>query len=211
MPEPQSSFQERSLEEPPIYQVYEAVTAYLRKRLASQERRQRTEYQLFSIVYNLLSIAQIIIGAAITALGPSGGDHMLAITILGAFNTSIAGLLALLKGRGLPQRLRRNMAELAKVLDHIEEQTILLRYGSNQNSKDGIDSLIEDAVKRYVIAQDIIEKNQTDTYADGNLSQNPTSTAEADCSQIHRTTKSNKNGKQRVTDKEMGANEMNHL
>lgn len=60
------------------------------------------------MVFNLIAIAQIVVGAAITALGPSGGEHKLAITILGAVNTSIAGLLAFLKGRGLPERLRRN-------------------------------------------------------------------------------------------------------
>lgn len=210
MSEPQSPSRERPLGEPPNYQNFEAATAYLYKRLISKERRQRLEYRLFSIVYNLLSIAQVIIGAAITALGPSGGNHILAITILGALNTSIAGLLALLKGRGLPQRLRRNVAELEKVLNCIEEHSILLRYGSKRDSSDRIDSLIEDTLRRYDIAEDIIERNQPDTYTDGSISHPPESSS-ADCALNQTNAKSNALGKRRETDEETGADESFHL
>ncbi|ODM14736.1 hypothetical protein SI65_09925 [Aspergillus cristatus] len=205
MPEP---FQGRPLEELPNYQLFEIATTRIRKKLLSQERRQRAQYQFFYVSFNLLAIAQVIIGAAITALGPLGSQHMLAITILGALNTSIAGLLALLKGRGLPQRLRRNMAELAKVLDHIEEQTILLRYGSRKSSKNGIDASIEDVLKRYAAAKDISERNEPDTYADGELSKTPVSTTEVEGSASQRTDNSVINGKRRGTDEEMGIGEI---
>lgn len=120
-------FQERPFEEPPNHQLFQTATTHIREKLISQERHQRAQYHLFNTLFNLLTIAQVIIGAAITALGPLGDQHMLAITILGALNTSIAGLLALLKGRGLPQRLRRNMSELSKVIDHIEELKIQVK------------------------------------------------------------------------------------
>lgn len=63
---------------------------------------------------------QLVVGATLTVLGPSAGDHTKAITILGATNTGIAGLLGLLKGNGLPDRLRKDGFELRKVLDYIE-------------------------------------------------------------------------------------------
>ncbi|KAJ5811566.1 hypothetical protein N7474_007867 [Penicillium riverlandense] len=200
-------FQGRPPEEPPNYQVFETATTSIREKLLSRERRQRVQYYLFYVLFNLLTIAQVIIGAAITALGPLGDQHKLAITVLGAFNTSIAGLLALLKGRGLPQRLRRNMAELSKVLDHIEEQTVLLRYGNRKVSKDGIDASIEDVLKQYMNAKDIIERNQPDTYTDGELSKPPASDIEVEGSPSHQADNSVINGKRRGTDEEMGIGE----
>lgn len=211
-PPPQKlRFQESPLEEHPNYQIFQAATAGLRKRLIAKERRQKTEYQLFSIGFNLLSIAQVVTGAAITALGPSGGEHMLEITILGAFITSISGLLALLNGRGLPQRLRRNMTELAKVLNHIEEQTILLKYGNRKDSDGGIDALIEDALKRCAIAEDIIERNQPDTYAYENGSQPTSNATETEFTLSQRSKKSKARGKRRAADEEMGTDDLIHL
>lgn len=49
--------------------------------------------------------------------GPSAGDHVLAITILGAANTVIAGVLALIKGQGLPDRLYHDRAEFRRLQD----------------------------------------------------------------------------------------------
>jgi hypothetical protein len=152
----------------------------------------------------LFVVVQVIIGAAITALGPSGGDHILAITILGALNTSIAGILALLKGRGLPQRLRRNVAELEKVLNHIEEQSILLRYGRRRDSNDEIDSLIEDTLRRYAIAENVIERNQPDTYTEGSTPF-PGERPSASGSLNQTKNQSNAIGKRREPDEEMGA------
>jgi len=64
---------------------------------------------------------QLVVGATLTGLGPAAGDHPQAITVLGAVNTGVAGLLGLLKGNGLPDRLRKDGFELRKVLDYIEE------------------------------------------------------------------------------------------
>lgn len=191
LPNPQST-----PDEPQIYLTYEAATADLQKKLIRKKQHQRAQYRLISAIFNLLAIAQIIIGAAITALGPSGGEHILAITILGAFNTSIAGLLALLKGRGLPQRLRRNMGELSKVLDFIQERATMLRYGSSPvpNSENSL--LLQDAFQRYTIAQQIIERNEPDTFDDRNMSEGnsfPSPTAST-----------TRGGRGRQTDEEVG-------
>jgi hypothetical protein len=192
---------------PQDYLTFEAATSELRRKLGRKVKHQKAQYHLIGFAFNLLAVAQVMIGAAITALGPSGGEHMLAITILGAFNTSIAGVLALLKGRGFPQRLRRNMVELENVLDFIQERGVLLRYGESEVLHDG-DALIRDVFQRYITAQQIIESNQPDTYAGGTT---PHSSVDPESvgfsSQTAATT--DLRGKGRQLDEEMGSNRDN--
>ncbi|KAF7560603.1 hypothetical protein G7046_g3542 [Stylonectria norvegica] len=66
-------------------------------------------------------ILQLFLGAALTSLGSLSPINGTPITILGAANTIIAGLLALLHNSGLPDRYRYDMAEFDKVEDHIKE------------------------------------------------------------------------------------------
>ncbi|KAF3405604.1 hypothetical protein DPV78_001993 [Talaromyces pinophilus] len=186
---------------PQQYQSYEAAISDLQKELIQTRSYQNFQYQLITISFNLLVIVQVIIGAAITALGPSGGDHVLAITILGALNTSIAGILSLLKGRGLPQRLRRNMAEISKVLDLIRERKTLLRYGNNlQVSNLATSELLQDVFQAYNSMKQIIENNQPDTYTDGNASERAASSDQQQRNAFQKT-----NGKKRQRDEEMGS------
>ncbi|KAE8390746.1 hypothetical protein BDV23DRAFT_193528 [Aspergillus alliaceus] len=147
------------------YQTFNNATNELYNRLRQQENSQCCQYHLISIFFNALAILQVMIGATITALGPFGGSHLIAITVLGAVNTVVAGLIALLKGRGLPQRPRKNMVELGRVRKYIEEQKTLLQYGNGELSRDELRSLLEDVIKRYNLAEDTIERNQPDTYA----------------------------------------------
>jgi hypothetical protein len=189
---------------PESYLTFEAATSELRRKLGGKVKHQKAQYHLVGFAFNLLAVAQIMIGAAITALGPTGDEHMLAITILGAFNTSIAGILALLKGRGFPHRLRRNMVELENVLDFIQEKGVLLRYGDSEVLHDG-DALIREVFQRYITAQQIIESNQPDTYAGGTT---PRSSVDPESvgfsSQTAATT--DLHGKGRQLDEEMGSN-----
>ena len=66
----------------------------------------------------------------LTALGPSAAEHTRAITVLGAVNTVVAGILALIKGRGLPERLRRDELEFRRCQDWIEETERLIAVGA---------------------------------------------------------------------------------
>ena len=54
---------------------------------------------------------------AVSNRGPTAGDHVLAITQPGAVNTVIAGVLALVKGQGLPDRLYHDRAEYRRLQD----------------------------------------------------------------------------------------------
>lgn len=68
-----------------------------------------------------LLIVQLFIGASLTALGPFSFRNGAPITVLGAANTIIAGLLALLHNSGLPDRFRHDMLEFERVEDHVRE------------------------------------------------------------------------------------------
>lgn len=165
---PESSAQQHENEQ--SYEIFQIATAELRRKLKTQERHKKSHHQLFSAVFNFLAIVQLVIGATITALGPLANEHMLAITVLGALNTVVAGILALMKGRGLPQRLRNDVAEIRKVLTFIDNTGIRLRSSNNKYSNAEIMRLIEEALNRYVIMCEIIEKNQPDSYAGRNMS-----------------------------------------
>lgn len=56
-------------------------------------------------------------GALFLFRGPTAGDHVIAITLLGAINTVIAGVLALVRGQGLPDRLYHDKAEYQRLQD----------------------------------------------------------------------------------------------
>jgi hypothetical protein len=129
---------------------------------------------------------------------------MLAITILGDSNTSIAGLLALLEGRGLPERLRRNSIEIANVLDFIQNRATLLRYGNSHVSNDGVSVLLQDVFQVYTAAEQIIEGNQPDTYTDGRISQASVVATEMNGSSSQTPGTSETSGKRRQIDEEMG-------
>lgn len=204
MPESHQSTLTDSSEESQTYLTYAAATADLQKKLIRKEKEHRFQYHLISVVFNLIAVAQIVVGAAITALGPSGGEHTLAITILGAFNTSIAGLLALLKGRGLPERLRRNSTEISKVLDFIQERETLLRYGNSYVSDDEISVLLQEAFQSYASAEQIIEGNQPDTYADGRKPQDSVASNEMNGTSSRTAGTSGTSGKRRQIDEELG-------
>ncbi|KAE8367996.1 hypothetical protein BDV27DRAFT_123080 [Aspergillus caelatus] len=153
-------------EEAPTYQTFTDATDKLYKKLVQDESREWWQYRFVSMSFNLLAIVQVMVGASITALGPFGGQHLIAVTVLGAINTVIAGFIALLKGRGLPQRPRKNMLELRRVREYIEQKRTILQYRNRRFSRDEVDSLLEDVMRRYDLAEEVIERNQPDTYTD---------------------------------------------
>jgi len=76
-------------------------------------------YHFSNYLISTLIIAQIILAAAITALGLSD-NHKVTITSLGATNTSLAGLLAFAKGLGLPNRLLKARDQFNKIKEFID-------------------------------------------------------------------------------------------
>ncbi|KAK2043707.1 hypothetical protein LZ31DRAFT_315943 [Colletotrichum somersetense] len=96
----------------------------------------------------------LVVGAALTSLGPSAGAHRVSITALGAVNTVVAGLLTWAKGRGLPDTLRRREAELRRVRDWIEETEALLALGVVGGTRDEVGALVAEAFARWHLASE---------------------------------------------------------
>ncbi|KAI6818743.1 hypothetical protein KC332_g10235 [Hortaea werneckii] len=71
-------------------------------------------------VYTSL-LGQVLLSANFIILGAMRGDHHVPIAVLGAVSVSIAGCLALVKGQGLPMRLRIERDALWEVQLEAEE------------------------------------------------------------------------------------------
>jgi hypothetical protein len=78
-------------------------------------------YKRFNILINGCLGLQIIVAAALTAMGAGNASHS-AVTTFGAINTVIAGILTFLKGSGLPSRLKYYQNEWKKVREFIEQR-----------------------------------------------------------------------------------------
>ncbi|EEY20250.1 conserved hypothetical protein [Verticillium alfalfae VaMs.102] len=94
-------------------------------------------------------IAQIIIGAVLTALGPSSAIHAVSITILGATNTTVAGIMALVKGQGLMQKLKNEELELMQVKGWVEETEALMEAGIVGGDREEVSRLVAEGYRRY--------------------------------------------------------------
>ncbi|KAL3493938.1 hypothetical protein BJX62DRAFT_234793 [Aspergillus germanicus] len=162
MPEPPGAQNNTSPEN-----TFRADTRTLCAQLKAQETRKTYFHLLFEIVFNALSILQLMVGATITALGPLAANQKVPITILGAINTVIAGILALMKGRGLPQRLRKDLAEIRKVQMYITEAENNLKSAERDQANRDVRALVDEAFARYRVMLDIIEMNHPDSYLGG--------------------------------------------
>ena len=91
------------------------------KRTCDEEDKVKFQYILSNYVVNISMMLQIILGAALTALGAANGPKS-AVTVLGAANTIMAGMLTYLKGQGLPSRLEQYLHLLRTLREHIEER-----------------------------------------------------------------------------------------
>ena len=89
------------------------------KRTVDEETKVSFQYSVSNYVVNIGGMLQIVLGAALTALGAANGPSA-AVTILGAVNTITAGLLTYLKGQGLPMRLEQYLHMLRTLREHIE-------------------------------------------------------------------------------------------
>ena len=80
-------------------------------------------------------------------------------------NTSTAGVLALLKGQGLPDRLRKDEYEMRKVQDFIEErESRLVVGGAGTLDTEELDELLQQVFAKYNAARDTAEMNRPDSY-----------------------------------------------
>ena len=115
------------------------------KRTCNEEAQVGFRYKLSNYVVNGSGLAQIIVAAAVTALSAANGPKA-AVTVLGAANTIMAGLLTYLKGQGLPTRLEQYLHLLRTLREHIEERE---RAFLEPNCERDIDEEILRVAKMY--------------------------------------------------------------
>ncbi|TAQ85751.1 hypothetical protein B7494_g5923 [Chlorociboria aeruginascens] len=142
------------------------------KSVLAQQRRYLIQYRLIETLYYISILAQLIIGATLASLGPLSKSYPHAITVLGIVNSCLAGVLALLKSQGLPDRFRKDEFEMRKVQDFIEECECRLVVGwAEELQEKDVDDLIKEVFDRYNVARDTAEMNKPSSYAhqvDGN-------------------------------------------
>ncbi|CZR52315.1 uncharacterized protein PAC_02192 [Phialocephala subalpina] len=136
----------------------------LYKEIIQMQRSRTRNYYCFEVFYYCALIAQILIGAILAALGSLASTHPTVITVLGILNTATAGILALLKGQGLPDRLRKDAYQMKKVQDFIEETDIRLAIGEELHPAE-LDAVVEKVFEMYNTARDTAEMNHPSNYA----------------------------------------------
>ncbi|KAK1836559.1 hypothetical protein QBC39DRAFT_296622 [Podospora conica] len=130
----------------------------------STQRQKTLVYNALQALVYLSHFLQIILGASLTALGPTAGQHALTITVLGAMNTVIAGVLALVKGQGLPERLRQDRAGFRKLQDWIEQTEALLAVGVIGRDRKEVGLLVQVAFVKYNAAKASEDNNVPENY-----------------------------------------------
>ncbi|KAH9208676.1 hypothetical protein DL95DRAFT_232857, partial [Leptodontidium sp. 2 PMI_412] len=90
-------------------------------RVVHNEKTAKVGFKYFSWLINGCLGLQIVVAAALTALGAAGGSRG-AVTVFGAVNTVFAGVLTFLKGSGLPNRFKYYQTEWRRVREFIEQR-----------------------------------------------------------------------------------------
>ncbi|KAJ5124941.1 uncharacterized protein N7515_008766 [Penicillium bovifimosum] len=90
-------------------------------RVIHNETKAQRAYKLFHFLINTCLGVQIVVAAAVTALGAASGPHS-AVTAFGAINTIMAGVLTYLRGSGLPDRLKTYQNQWKNIREYIEQR-----------------------------------------------------------------------------------------
>ncbi|KAK8013852.1 C6 transcription factor [Apiospora arundinis] len=123
-----------------------------------------TLYTVTTVLLYLCYFAQVVIGAALTALGSVAAQYSTTITVLGALNTALAGVLALIRSSGQPQKLGKDQVGFRKLQDWIEETDALLAVGIIGRNRREVGLLVEVAFRKYNAAKESEENNRADMY-----------------------------------------------
>ncbi|KAH8901364.1 hypothetical protein GQ53DRAFT_740337 [Thozetella sp. PMI_491] len=124
------------------------------------QRRKRVQYLLLLALIYLCHFAQVVLGAVLTVLGPRAQDHKIAITILGAINTVVAGFLALITRLGAAEKLHKDEVQFRKLQTWIEETDTLLALGVIGRDRTEVGVLIQTAYRKYNSSEENEETNQ---------------------------------------------------
>ncbi|KAL2074145.1 hypothetical protein VTL71DRAFT_7923 [Oculimacula yallundae] len=118
------------------------------------------EYYFTSLLFTAALILQLLLGAALTALGSTSAGTNLRITLLAAANTVLAGLLALMHNSGLPERYKNDWTEFDEVEMYLRElvETGIIQSGWTR------DQTIEHCYELYRRAKGTVTRNKPTAY-----------------------------------------------
>ena len=157
-----------------IYKPYTYNDGYY-QRAVDEQLKASVLYNIFNIFFTFVYLLQICIAAIITALSAYQG-HRITLTILGAVNTVLAGLMAYFKGMGLPNRLRksRDQFDHVRIYAEYKERQFgeYVHFGKvvSDSSITSLDPWIEaDTVRKlYEAAKKDEQDNYPDIYMNNN-------------------------------------------
>ncbi|EFE37454.1 conserved hypothetical protein [Trichophyton verrucosum HKI 0517] len=130
-------------------------------RVVNAEARYKREYRFFTLLISCCLGIQVVVAAALTALGAGNGPRVL-VTIFGAVNTGIAGYLTYLKGSGLPNRKRYHQSQYAKIRQHIEQRE---RDFCLENCELDVHEEIRHIQHMYEEVQEDVEANTPESFS----------------------------------------------
>ncbi|CZS90055.1 uncharacterized protein RAG0_01188 [Rhynchosporium agropyri] len=118
------------------------------------------EYYFTSLLFTVALVLQLLLGAALTALGSTSASTNLRITLLAAANTILAGLLAPMHNSGLPERYKNDWTEFDEVEMFMRElvETGIIAGGWTR------DQTIEHCYALYRRAKGTVTKNKPTSY-----------------------------------------------
>lgn len=137
-------------------------------RVIRNEQAAKIGFKYFSWLINGCLGLQIVVAAALTALGAAGGSRG-AVTVFGAINTVIAGILTFLKGSGMPNRFKYYQTEWKRVREFIEQRE---RDFSRPGCAIEVYGVVDMVEKMYDEVKADLEASQPDRFA-GNSSRKP--------------------------------------
>ncbi|KAF2397807.1 hypothetical protein EJ06DRAFT_532802 [Trichodelitschia bisporula] len=128
--------------------------------LVREERATWHRFYLYDwIVYGSL-IAQLVISALLIVFGALKGGWHISIEVLGAVNGVITGILSLIRGQGLPNRLLQYADGLRRVREDIEFLDREIRGGRKVTWKE-----VEDMRMNYETVRADTQRNDPDVWS----------------------------------------------
>lgn len=130
-------------------------------RVVRNEYRAKVGFKYFSWLINGCLGLQIVVAASLTALGAAGGSRG-AVTVFGAINTVIAGILTFLKGSGMPNRFKYYQTEWKRIREFIEQRE---RDFSRPDCAMDVHGVVDKVEKMYDEVKADLEASQQDRFA----------------------------------------------
>ena len=129
-------------------------------RVVKNERQALDAFKVSSRTINGCLGLQLVVAAALTALGAGNGPHAV-VTVFGAINTVIAGFLTYLKGSGLPNRHKFYASSWSKVREYMEQRE---REFERDDCQLDVEEVIRKVEEMYEEVRQDVEANEPEAY-----------------------------------------------